>query len=212
MPFLRSFFAMKMNDGSQYSVVRGPQSSGTGLEPPLMDKELVFLIGYRGVGKTTVARLLAEQLRWKWVDADAALEERHRRTLADIFADEGEAGFRDKEEALLEELCRLRQYVIATGGGAILRTSNRERLQSTGLVVWLTADAETIRRRIEADTSTRARRPVLTVGGLAEIEDLLRLREPLYRACADWTVEASNRAPAEIAMEIASLLESASGW
>jgi shikimate kinase len=134
------------------------------------------------------------------------LEERHGRTIAGIFSEEGETGFRDKEELLLEQLCRQRQCVIATGGGAVLRSSNRERLRSSGFVVWLTADAETIRRRIETDTTTAARRPRLTVGGLAEIEELLRLREPLYRTCADFTVETSNRAPEEIAAEITSLL------
>jgi len=167
-----------------------------------MTKDLVFLIGYRGTGKTTVSRLLGERLGWGWLDADTALEERSGRSIATIFAEEGEAGFRDKEEMLLEELCRLQQHVVATGGGIVLRATNRERLRSAGFVAWLTADAETIRRRIETDATTRERRPVLTVGGLFEIEDLLRRREPLYRACADCIVETTNRAPEEVAHQI----------
>ena len=173
-----------------------------------MTKDLVFLIGYRGTGKTTVARLVAERLGWAWLDADTVLQERHGRCIATIFAEEGEAGFRDKEEALLKDLSGLRQHIVATGGGVVLRPANRERLQSAGFVAWLTADAETIRRRMESDATTRERRPVLTVGGLREIEDLLRVREPLYRACADWIVETTNRPPEEVAHEIWSLVTS----
>jgi shikimate kinase len=168
--------------------------------------ELIFLIGYRGTGKTTVAPILAERLRWKWVDADAVLEERQGRSIASIFEVEGEAGFRAKEELLMEELCRLRQHVVAAGGGVILRATNRERLRSAGLVVWLKADAEIIRSRIEQDATTQARRPVLTVGGLAEVKELLRVREPLYRACADCIVETTNRSPEEVADQIWSLV------
>ncbi|HEV3116847.1 MAG TPA: shikimate kinase, partial [Gemmataceae bacterium] len=69
----------------------------------------LFLIGYRGTGKSTVAGIVAAKLCWQWIDADALLEERHGRSIAQIFASEGEAGFRDKEAVLLEELCRQKQ-------------------------------------------------------------------------------------------------------
>jgi shikimate kinase len=160
---------------------------------------LLFLVGYRGTGKSTVARLLAGRLGWGWVDADAALEARHGRTVRWIFAEEGEAGFRAKEAALLEELCRLQRHVIATGGGVVLRADNRERLRAAGAVVWLTADARTIWQRLQADATTAERRPALTVGGLAEVEELLRVREPWYRGCADWTVDTAGRTPEEVA-------------
>jgi shikimate kinase len=169
----------------------------------------LFLIGYRGTGKTTVAGLLADRLGWNCVDADAALEERHGRSIARIFAEEGEAGFRDKEAALLEDLCRLKQRVIATGGGVVLREANRQRLRDAGRIVWLTADAPTLWQRLQNDNTTRARRPVLTVGGLAEIEELLQMRESLYRACADWTVETTGLSPQEVADLILSLLTQA---
>jgi shikimate kinase len=165
----------------------------------------IFLIGYRGTGKTTVARLLAERLGWQWLDADALLEQRHGRSIKQIFAEEGEAGFRDKEAALLPELCRLRKCVIATGGGIILRPSNRETLRAAGTVVWLSADAATLWRRIQADTTTAERRPNLTGGGLGEVEELLRVREPLYRECAHRTVSAEGRSPTEVADLILSM-------
>jgi shikimate kinase len=161
--------------------------------------ERVFLVGYRGTGKSTVARLLAGHLGWQWVDADDVLERRAGMTIRQVFAAEGEAGFRRRESAVLEELCGLRRHVIATGGGVVLSAANRERLTAAGRVVWLTTDAQTIRRRLEEDQTTRERRPVLTVGGLAEIEGLLRAREPLYRAVAHLTVDTSGRTPEEIA-------------
>jgi shikimate kinase len=166
-----------------------------------MNEALVFLIGVRGSGKSTVARLLAQELGWDWRDADEELEKRWGQTIRAIFAAEGEAGFRDKEAVVLADLCRLRRCVIATGGGVVLRESNRQLMRSTGRVVWLTADIETLGRRIQGDDATAERRPALTVGGRAEIEEILRLREPLYRQCADFIVDTTGRTADEIVAE-----------
>jgi shikimate kinase len=160
---------------------------------------LLFLVGYRGSGKTTVARLLAEQLGWDWCDADAVVEERHGRSIGHIFAEEGEAGFRDKEAAILVDLCKLDWHVIATGGGVVLRPENRQCLSQAGRVVWLTADAPTLWHRLQKDATTPERRPALSVGGLAEIEEMLRVREPLYRSCAHQVVDTTQRSAAEVA-------------
>jgi shikimate kinase len=146
-----------------------------------------------------VARLLAGRLGWQWLDADAMLEDRHGRTILDIFATEGETGFRAKEAAILEELCQLSEHVIATGGGVVLRESNRLRLRESGRVVWLTADAPTLWRRLQVDPTTAHRRPALSVGGLAEVEELLRVREPLYAACAHLVVDTAQLGPDEVA-------------
>jgi shikimate kinase len=163
----------------------------------------VILIGYRGTGKTTVARLLAEQLGWQWVDADQYLEAKFGQTIRDIFAAEGEAGFREKETAILAELCQRERYVIATGGGAILREPNRVLLRRSGFVVWLKADAETIWQRLQSDPTTAASRPELTAtGGLMEIRELLVMREPLYRATADFEIDAARLRPEDVAREI----------
>ncbi|HEV3263561.1 MAG TPA: shikimate kinase [Gemmataceae bacterium] len=162
----------------------------------------LFLIGYRGTGKTTVAGLLAERLGWQWADADQVLEARGGRNIRRIFAEEGEAAFRLMEAAVLEELCRLRRHVIATGGGVVLREANREQLRAAGRVVWLTADAATLWQRLRQDTTTTQRRPDLTVGGLAEIEQLLAAREPLYHACADLRVDTTCLTAVEAARAI----------
>ncbi len=162
----------------------------------------IFLIGYRGTGKTTVARLLAEKLGWKWVDADAVLESRYGRSLRTIFDEEGEAGFRTKEAAVLADLCRLSQHVIATGGGVVLHPDNRAKLKAAGWVVWLTGDAQTLYNRLKADATTAERRPALTSGGLAEIVDLLKIREPYYAACADFVIDTAGRTPEEVVAAI----------
>ncbi len=180
---------------------QGEEPSSPGVAPPGVSG-LVFLVGYRGTGKSTVARLLAERLGWGWVDADEALEKRYGRTIRQLFAEEGEAGFRDKESAVLEELCRGERLVVATGGGVVLREANRARLRAAGRVVWLTADATTISRRLRQDPTTAERRPALTVGGLAEVEELLRVREPLYRASANLIVDTVGRTPEEVAEAI----------
>jgi shikimate kinase len=177
----------------------GPQSAICNLQSAIRS---VFLVGYRGTGKSTVARLLAHHLGWPWVDADDVLERRAGLSVRQVFEAEGEAGFRRRESAVLGELCGLSRHVIATGGGVVLSATNRQRLKDAGRVVWLGADPLTIRRRLEADRTTAERRPALTVGGLAEIKELLRAREPLYRAVADLTVDTSGRTPEEVAADI----------
>lgn len=167
-----------------------------------MNQAPLFLIGARGSGKSTVAGLLARELGWDWSDADDELEKRYGRSIRALFASEGETGFRDKESAILAELCRLPRHVIATGGGVILREANRALLRSSGRIVWLRADVETLWQRVQADEATAERRPPLTVGGRSEIEEILRLREPLYRQCADYTVNTAGRRPEEITGEI----------
>ncbi len=169
----------------------------------------LFLIGYRGTGKSTVARILAEKLGWSWVDADARLEECWGRSIRQIFEEEGEAGFRQKEAAILEELCRSREHVIATGGGVVLGAANRQRLRTAGRVVWLTADADVLWHRLQADATTRERRPALAGGGLAEIQKLLEVRRPLYQECADLVVDTTNRSTDAVANEILERLRSA---
>ncbi len=168
-------------------------------QPP---NSLLFLIGPRGSGKSTVARLLARELGWNWFDADEELESRYGQSIRAIFESEGEAGFRDKEAAVLVDLCRLRQQVIATGGGIVLREKNRELLRRSGSVVWLTSDVDTLWQRVQADDATMERRPPLTVGGRAEMEEILRIRESLYRQCADLIIDTAGRTPAEIVAEI----------
>ncbi len=165
---------------------------------------MLSLIGYRGCGKTTVARLLSKRLGVPALDADEYLEQRAGQTIREIFAAEGEAGFRNCESAVVQELTQRHGLIVAWGGGVILREANRIALRSAGKIVWLRARPETLLQRIEQDPSTGARRPNLTAaGGLEEIEKLLQLREPLYAAAADWIIEVDEATPSAIADEIA---------
>lgn len=167
----------------------------------------VFLIGLRGSGKSTVAALLAERLGMKWVDADALLEERAGQSIRALFAGpEGEAGFRDRESALLAELCSWPDHVVATGGGIVLREENRARMRASGLVVWLRADVDTLWARISGDAGTTERRPALGVGGRAEVADVVAARERLYQSSAHHAVDTTARDPAEVCDEIAAWL------
>lgn len=165
----------------------------------------IYLIGYRGTGKTTVARLLAEHLGWSWCDADVVLEEQFGRTIREIFETEGEPGFRDKESQILAQLSVRDSQVIATGGGVVLRPENRLLLQQ-GRVIWLKANPATIWQRLQEDTSTAQRRPNLAQGGLAEVETLLRQREPLYQSCAELTVDTSGDSPQQVVARILQFL------
>src|SRR5262249_38113533 len=172
-----------------------------GVAMSLDPRQLVFLIGYRGTGKSTVARLLAARFGWDWVDADEVLEERYGKSIRQVFAEEGEAGFRDKEATMLEELCHRKRLVVATGGGVVVREANRARLRE-GWVVWLMAYPKAIWKRLRQDVTTLGRRPDLGEGGLREIERLVALRTPFYRTCADYSVDTTHQAPDDIAAEI----------
>ena len=167
---------------------------------------MIFLIGYRGTGKSTVARLLGARLGWDWRDADAVLEAKFGRSINDIFHTDGEAKFREMESIVLAELCKLSRLVVATGGGIVLRVENRELMRRSGRIVWLTADLDTVWKRMQVDAAEGRSRPALTVGGRAEIEELLRVREPLYQACAEFSVDTTGRTPEEVADEIAGRL------
>lgn len=163
----------------------------------------ILLVGYRGTGKSTVGRSLAAALDWSFVDCDEEVERLAGRSIADIFAQEGEEGFREREAVVLRSVCQQQKCVIATGGGVVLRESNRLLLCQAGWVVWLRAEPETIFRRLQGDPSTLARRPALTgQGGLAEICTLLVQRTPLYAAVADYVVDTDHLSPLAVVTAI----------
>jgi shikimate kinase len=171
------------------------------------DDAPIFLIGYRGTGKTTVARELALRLGFEVVDADDIIERQAGKPISRVFAENGEAAFRDFETKTVAGLSRERRMVVGLGGGAVLRQENRKAICGAGPVVWLTASVDTILARLAADPGTADRRPNLTpVGGREEIEELLALRTPLYRECATLIVETDGKSAAEVADEIASRL------
>jgi shikimate kinase len=166
----------------------------------------LILIGPRGSGKTTVARLLASHLSIPWRDADAILCERTGKTIRAIFQEEGEAAFRQYESAILADLCRDAPAVIATGGGVVTVAANRELLKMSGRVVWLTAEPETLWQRIQKDAATTAQRPALTaLTGLEELRAVLAAREPWYRECAEFTIDTTGQTPEDVTQRILSL-------
>jgi shikimate kinase len=167
----------------------------------------IALIGYRGTGKTTIAKRLAAHLGWDGVDADVEVELKAGKSITAIFADDGEPAFRDLESSAVADLCRRARVVLALGGGAVCRETNRAAIARCGAVVWLQASPATLEKRIAGDSSTAARRPGLTAsGGREEIERLLAERTPHYRACATLEVDTEDKSPAEIAEEILAAL------
>ena len=137
---------------------------------------------------------------WLWFDADDQIERRAGKSIAEIFADNGEQAFRDLESQVVGELSRRDRVVLAVGGGAVLRVENREAIKRQGRVVWLTASPETHWRRITEDQATASRRPNLTAsGGITEIVATLAARQEIYRACADFEVDTDDRTPGQVA-------------
>ena len=165
----------------------------------------LVLIGYRATGKTTLAQGLASRLGWEWVDADVEIERRAGKSIARIFAEDGEPAFRDLEARIIAELCRRERLVLAAGGGAVMREESRRTMRETGHVVWLTASPPTILARMTADATTSDRRPNLTSHPpLEEIVQVLDRREPVYRESAHQIVDTEGKAPEELLEEIIS--------
>lgn len=151
---------------------------------------VITLIGYRGCGKTTVARQLARLLEWEHVDADEEIERVAGRTIRQIFAESGEPEFRARERDVMAGLLRRNRIVVSAGGGSVLDERTRADMRAAGPVVWLTAKPETLWRRIQRDEATAEQRPDLTAtGGRAEVEQLLAERQPLYEQCARLVVD-----------------------
>jgi shikimate kinase len=171
-----------------------------------MLKTNLFLVGPMGAGKSTIGRLLASELDFPFRDSDRVIEERTGADIPWIFDMEGEEGFRDRETAVLSELAAESNAVIATGGGIILRPQNREIMQASGFVCYLTASIDQLVER----TSRDKKRPLLQVENPRQkIIDLLALRDPLYQLAADFVVNTDRRSPKAVALEIASLVSEA---
>lgn len=165
-------------------------------------REGIALVGYRGTGKTTVGRLLAARLGWDFLDADEVLEAEAGVSIPTIFATEGEPAFRNREADVIRRLTKRERLVLATGGGAVLRDENREALQQFGLVVWLTGDPDTIRRRLGSAGGVAGRPSLTPAGTLAEVETVLLARTPLYREVANVILDTAGRRPGSLAAAI----------
>lgn len=164
----------------------------------------VFLIGPMGAGKTTIGGQLAQVLSLPFYDSDKEIEKRTGVTIPLIFELEGEEGFRRREVAVIDELSNLDNLVLATGGGAVLRPENRQRLRSRGFVVYLHASIDQLVKRTSRDRT----RPLLqNVDPRQQMLDIMALREPLYREVADLVLETDEEGVREIVSKILAGME-----
>jgi shikimate kinase len=169
--------------------------------PTGASKQAYYLIGMMGAGKTTVGRSLSRQLGLEFLDADRELEARLGVAIPTVFELEGEAGFRRRESALIDELTRRDRLVLATGGGVVLDPANRRALAERGLVIYLRASVTDLWHRLRRDRH----RPLLrTADPRGRIESLVAERDPLYMEAAHLVVE-TGRQPVE--MVVADIIE-----
>lgn len=168
-----------------------------------MTSQHLYLTGYRGCGKSTLAKLLAQSIGIPSVDLDDVIESTAGKSIKQIFAEETEVGFRDREELALVEVSQRTPHVVALGGGSILRPSNREKIAATGWCVWLDAKPETLVRRLAGDSTTSDRRPALTDQSvLDEVSQVMAQRESLYRDASDLRIDTTDRTMQSIADEV----------
>ena len=145
----------------------------------------IFLVGMMGAGKTTVGKLLAQQLGKIFVDSDDEIQQRTGVAIMHIFDVEGEAGFRQREANAIRELVKLNNIVLATGGGAVLNEQNRDALRRNGIVIYLKSTVQDLWQRTRHDRN----RPLLqTVDPRAKLKELYEQRDPLYTQVADLAV------------------------
>ena len=170
--------------------MRQPHEKNAELLSPLSENTRnIYLVGMMGAGKTSIGRLLSKRSRRRFYDSDHVIEERTGVTIPTIFDLEGEQSFRDREEAVIAELARLSNIVLATGGGAILRENNRQVLCSSGIIVYLRGSVEDLWRRTRKDKN----RPLLlTDNPRQKLAEIYSVRDPIYSSVADIIIETGN--------------------
>jgi shikimate kinase len=168
-----------------------------------------FLIGYRGCGKTTIGRRLADRLWQPFVDIDELIVGAAGKPIKDIFEQDGESAFRDLEEKAVAQALATADQVVALGGGSLLREANRNAIKaSEQKVIYLKCEPAELHKRISADPQTAAMRPSLTHlgGNIDEIQKLLSDREPLYRQVMTAELDVTRLTPEEAIVYIVRLL------
>lgn len=149
----------------------------------------IVLTGFMGTGKTAIGKSLANILSWQFVDTDKIIEEREKMSINEIFQDKGESYFRDIESRVVSEVSNMKNVVVATGGGVVLKKNNMELLSKNGIIICLTASPEVIERRTVRDE----KRPLLkTENRMEKIKELLEKRKPYY-FCADLVIDTSKK-------------------
>jgi shikimate kinase len=163
----------------------------------------IFLVGPMGAGKSTVGRLLAQTLGLAFEDSDQAIQRRTGVDIPTIFEYEGEAGFRQREQQVLDDLTQVDGQVLATGGGAVIRPENRQYLSARGIVVYLACSVE---QQYERTYRDRNRALLQTDDPKARLTELMAERDPLYRETADYVVSSDGRNANAVVREILELI------
>ena len=166
----------------------------------------IALIGYRAAGKSTLGQLLAQRLGWPCLDIDRGIEERSGKSIKTLYEEDGDLAYRDVESKVVATACQRDQCVIAFGAGSLMRSQNRTRARSNSMVIYLKLPASVLWDRIRADPGTAETRPNLSSGGLKEVQEMLELRAPVYRECANHILDGS-RPPEQLAAEVLVALE-----
>jgi shikimate kinase len=158
----------------------------------------IVLVGLMGAGKTSIGRRLADKMGLTFIDADTEIEKAAGKSIPDIFADHGEAHFRDGERRVIARLLENGKQVLATGGGAFMNEETRSAIKAHGLSIWLKADLDVLLKRV----AKRGGRPLLENRDPAEVlQNLINIRYPVY-AEADITVESLDVQHAHMVHEV----------
>ncbi|MEN9756509.1 MAG: hypothetical protein RLZZ384_909 [Pseudomonadota bacterium] len=171
----------------------------------MKQSENIYLVGLMGAGKTTIGRQLARTLKIPFYDSDKAIEERTGVDIPTIFEFEGEEGFRNREQKMLQQLTEIKGIVMATGGGAVLREENRKLLSENGFVIYLHCDVDKLLERTRRDSQ----RPLLNTQDPKErLESLFEQRKPLYTSIADFTIDTGILQSKDVVTQILDIYES----
>lgn len=158
----------------------------------------IYLIGFMGVGKSTIGKLLAEQIQGELVEMDETIEAEQKKTINEIFVESGEIHFRDLESDLVERISHKTGVVVSCGGGAVLREENVANMKKSGCIVFLKATPETIYERVKDSTN----RPLLNGNmNVDYIRTLMEKRRAIYEASADITILTDGKSQMEIVTE-----------
>jgi shikimate kinase len=171
---------------------------------PHRKKNLIFLTGYMGAGKSTIGRKLAFALGYRFLDTDKALERHFKCKMTDIFAEMGEAAFRQEEERLIEKMAQKTNMIVSTGGGTLTRTETFYTAQRAGMLVYLKAPVEVL---YERTIFSQKDRPLLNIPDAEEkFRKRYTVREPYYDR-SDFTVETANRSSEDVVKDIVQWLQ-----
>jgi len=170
-----------------------------------INKDLIVFIGPMGAGKTTIGSILSKEISYQFYDSDKEIERRTGANIPWIFDVEGESGFRARETQVISELSCLKQVILATGGGAMMREENRDAVSRAGFVIYLNTSVDQQYNRTHKDKN----RPLLQgdKDAYKVLSDLFELRDPIYRSVADLVLDTDKKSLKMIVKDIINAIE-----